>query len=78
MDCASSSVCFSASGVPTSGLGAPGADDHAVADAGDIDGGAGDEAGLGGGVLENIDRHHREVERRAEVACLIRLGVESK
>ena len=56
------------------GLGRAGAYDDAVADPGDIDGGAGGEAGLGGGVLEDIDGHHGEVERRARGGLLDQVG----
>jgi hypothetical protein len=47
-----------------SGLAAP-AHRNAEADAGDVDGRAGCEAGLGGGILKHLARHHAEIERRA-------------
>ena len=49
------------------GLWRAGANDDAIADAGDIDGGAGGEAGLCRGVLEDIDGHDDHVERRAGI-----------
>src|ERR1700716_695961 len=56
------------------GLRSAGPNNDAVADAGDIDGRPGDEAGLRGGVLENIDRHHSQVEWCTRCGLLDQVG----